>query len=186
MVTVKWRGTTQAARAKSAHSSLLRETILILLLSFLVFVLITRFVGESYQVDGRCMEPRLFTGERVLGEKLTFRTRSPQHGDIIVFRYPPDPRQLYIKRIIAVGGETIEIRAGRVFLNGRPLSESYRMPASQRDLAPHRVIDGRYFVLGDNRAASDDSRYWGDVAGEAIVARAWLRYWPLERWKQAF
>ena len=185
MATVEWHRLPRAVRVCSTPS-LLRETALILLLSGLVFLLITRFLGESYQVDGHCMEPRLYTGERVLGEKLTFVRRAPRRGDIVVFRYPPDPAQLYIKRIVAVGGEVVEMRAGRVFINGKPLPESYLMLPSRGDLPPHRVIDGRYFVLGDNRAASDDSRYWGDVAKEAIVARAGLRYWPLERWKRAF
>ena len=176
----------QTLRAQWGAPYLLRETVLILLLSGLVFLLITRFVGESYQVDGHCMEPRLYTGERILGEKLTFFRRAPRRGDIIVFRYPPDPSQLYIKRIVAVGGEIVEMRDGHVLVNGRALPEPYLTHRSSGDLPPHRVIDGRYFVLGDNRAASDDSRYWGDVAKEAIVARAGLRYWPLERWKQAF
>nr|CAA9240367.1 Signal peptidase I [uncultured Armatimonadetes bacterium] len=179
-----WRDARRCA--KKVYGSLGREALVIGLLSVLVFGVLTRFVGQSFQVDGRCMEPRLYTGERVLGEKMTFRRRPPRRGDVIVFIHPQQPSELYIKRIVALGGQTVAIRSGRVYVDERPLAEPYVVHASNENWGPHRVIDGRYFVLGDNRPDSDDSRVWGDVDGRNVVARACLRYWPPDRWAAPF
>jgi signal peptidase I len=144
-----------------------------------------RFVGQAFRVEGRCMEPRLYTGERILGDKWTLRHRPPRRGEVVIFACPADPSQLYIKRVVALGGEMVTLRRGVVYVNGRPLPEPYLVQPGRGDFGPHRVIDGRYFVLGDNRDASEDSRHWGDVDGNAVVARAWLRYAPPSRWRSA-
>jgi signal peptidase I len=156
------------------------------LLAGLLFLAGTRFVGQGYRVEGQCMEPWLRGGERILGEKWTFRRRAPRRGEVIIFRHPVTPSQLYIKRIVALGGETVEIRRGTVYVNRRPLSEPYRVRMPRGSCPPHRVAPGSYFVLGDNRDASDDSRRWGDVDRRAVVARAWLRYGSLHRWAAPF
>jgi signal peptidase I len=160
----------------------LRQAALLTILTWALFVGSTRWVAQGFTVEGECMEPRLATGERLLGEKLTFHIRAPRRGDVIIFRHPLQPAKLYIKRIIAVGGEMVEIRRGQVYVNGRALTEPYRTTfAPGGDLPPHRVMDGGYFVLGDNRDVSDDSRHWGDVDRSAVVAHAWVRYWPVAR-----
>ncbi len=156
------------------------------LLSSLLFLTGTRLAGQGYRVEGRCMEPWLRTGERVVGEKWTFRRRPPRRGDVIIFRYPAAPSQLYIKRVVALGGETVEIRRGTVYVNQFPLDEPYLRWAPREDCPARRVASGSYFVLGDNRDASNDSRHWGDVGRRAVVAKAWLRYWPLPRWGAPF
>lgn len=144
----------------------------------------TRLGGQAYQIEGRCMEPHLFTGERVLAEKWTFAVlRSPRRGDVVVFERPGGPNgALYIKRIVAVGGETVALRAGRVVVNGRLLAEPYRRRRAGGDWGPHVVAPGSLFLVGDNRDQSDDSRRFGDVPEQAVVARSVLRYWPLSRW----
>ena len=158
-----------------------RETLVVALGAAIAFLLLTQFGIQGYEAEGRCMEPRLYTGERVLGDKLTFRRRPPRRGDVVIFQYPLDPRQLYIKRVVALGGETVEIRDGKVMINGQPLAETYLQRAPHGSFAAHEVVLGSVFMLGDNRDASDDSRHWGDVDQQTIVARAWLRYWPLRR-----
>lgn len=165
----------------SRHRRLAGETLLLAVLAGLLFFVVTRFIGQGYVVEGRCMEPRLYTGERVLGDKWTFEARVPRRGDVVIFRHPTAPSRLYIKRIIALGEETVEIRGGIVYVEGKPLREPYLTPSPVGDFPPHKVIADSYFVLGDNRAHSEDSRLWGDVDRRAVVARAWLRYWPLPR-----
>lgn len=142
-------------------------------------LLLNRLVVQGYRVEGRCMEPRLCSGERFLGDKITFRFREPRRGDVVVFRYPLDPTQLYVKRIIATGGETIGIHDGIVTVNDRVLSEPYLHRPMHGDMATHWVRPGAYFLMGDNRDVSDDSRSWGDLDADAIIARSTIRYWPL-------
>jgi len=165
-----------------------RDAACIALLSCLVFALWTRFVFQSYEVDGRCMEPHLFTSERIVGEKISFLRRPPRRGDLVIFVPPGAPSELFIKRVIAVGGETIALRGGVCYVDGRWLPEPYlpRAAVYGGDFGPHRVAPGALFVLGDNRDASDDSRRFGDVPEAAIVARGALRYWPPTRGLQAF
>ena len=106
----------------------------------------------------------------------------PRAGDIVVFHYPKDPSRDFIKRVVAVPGDIIEIRAGLVFLNDEKLDEPYikASPAYSRE----RMVmpEGQFFVLGDNRANSSDSHVWGPVPIELIVGKAWLTYWPLKSW----
>lgn len=155
-----------------------REAITVSLLTIALVVIGADLFGQGYRVEGQCMEPWLHTGERVLGDKWTFRFRKPRRGDIIIFLYPRDPSRLYIKRVIALSGETVEMRGGQVYVNGSALSEPYLEGRKHGDWGPHRVDSHGFFVLGDNRDRSDDSRYWGDVDRDAVVARAALRYWP--------
>lgn len=144
-------------------------------------------VIESFNIDGSCMEPTLTTGERVMVFKLCYLFGDPERGDVIVFRYPPDPSRDYIKRVIALPGETVAIRNGVVYINGEVLDQSrwpvtpdtYRYPDYPERLVP----EGYYFVLGDNRPMSEDSRVWGFVPRSHVKGRAVLLYWPLWRIK---
>jgi signal peptidase I len=170
-----------AARKPGRALRLAREALLVSVVSLGLLTLSTRLIGQGYRVDGRCMEPRLYTGERVLGDKWTLRRRPPRRGEVIIFVRHRHPRELYIKRVVALGGEQVAMRRGVLTINNRPLAEPYLVRPARGDFGPYRVRKGCYFVLGDNRDVSDDSRRWGDVAPEAIVARAWLRYWPLGR-----
>lgn len=166
----------------SAPAALVRQSIGILFLSWLAWLGCARFVVASYYVEGRCMEPHLQTGARVLGEKWTFRLRPPRRGDVIVFVCPADPGALYIKRVIAVGGETVAGRGGAIYVDGRPLAEPWRVrPAHGGDFAARRVAPHALFVLGDNRDDSTDSRDFGDVPQGAVVARGAWRIGPLAR-----
>lgn len=146
-------------------------------------LLIMTFVARAFTVDGSSMVPTLHDGERLMVDKLTYRFREPQRGEIVVFRYPLNPREHYIKRVVGVPGDVVEVRNGRVYLNGTPLEEPYLEAPTLGYFGPVRVPPGHYFVLGDNRNNSEDSRdpKVGFVPKELIEGRAVWRYWPLAR-----
>lgn len=146
-------------------------------------LLIMTFVARAFTVDGPSMLPTLRHGERLLVDKISYRFIEPQRGDIVVFRYPADPRQHFIKRLIAVPGDTVEVRQGVVYVNGVALEETYTLQPALGRFPPRKVPEGGYFVMGDNRNNSEDSRdpRVGFVPRDHIVGRAVWRYWPLAR-----
>lgn len=146
-------------------------------------LLIMTFVARAFTVDGPSMMPTLHDGEKLMVDKLTYRFRQPQRGEIVVFRYPMNPREHFIKRVIAVPGDWVETRDGRVYLNGTALDEPYLDAPTLHHYGPVQVSPGHYFVMGDNRNNSEDSRdpRVGFVPRELIEGRAVWRYWPLPR-----
>lgn len=152
-------------------------------LAAVLAVVIIAFVAQSFLVQGQSMEPTLHDGERLLVDKLTYRFREPRRGEIVVFRVPSDPSRRFIKRIMGAPGDVLEFRDGRVILNGQVLRESYAVGPTLSGRIRQTVPPGRYFVLGDNRANSEDSRFAdvGFVPRELIVGRAVLVYWPVYR-----
>ena len=180
----------------------LREAIETLALAvFLVLVL--QATVQNYRVEGPSMDPRLANGDRVLVNKAVYteidaarvarfipgldadegqRWRPlglPTYGDVIVFRWPRDPSQNFVKRIIALPGDRIRIQRGTVFVNGVPLEDAYVENPSDETLDELTVPADSYFVLGDNRAESDDSRHWGAVPRDHVIGKVWVAYWPL-------
>ncbi|HHY14569.1 MAG TPA: signal peptidase I [Firmicutes bacterium] len=138
---------------------------------FIVF-----FVAQSYKVDGSSMEKTLWGGERIVVDKLTYRFRQPRRGEIIVLKMP---ESRYIKRIIALGGDTILERSGTIYVNGIPLQESYVEHKTNMNWGPILVPKGHVWVMGDNRPQSDDSRgSVGFLPLRDIVGRAIFRFWP--------
>lgn len=163
---------------------LLREIIETVVLTLLMFLVI-RFAVQNFNVDGTSMEPNLHNTELILVDKWTYMFRSPSRGDVIVFVAPPHPDMDYVKRIIAVPGDRVTIHNTTVIVDGVTLSETYVDPRNQGNLFAYKNITnllvpaGNYFVLGDNRAVSDDSRDWGFVPMQNIIGRAAFVYWPL-------
>lgn len=158
---------------------LLRDLIFALMVAALVVV----FIVQPVKVEGTSMLPRLHDGERIFVNKLIYYgLPKVERGDIVVFWFPDDPSKSYIKRVIGLPGETVEVRSGRIFVNGRELEEPYLDPQlnlARVNLSPTIVKDHYYFVMGDNRDHSSDSRYWGLVPEKYIYGKALLRYWPL-------
>ena len=165
--------------AKSrGHLRELAETVLIaVVLAFLA----RHFLVESFYVFGTSMEPTLADAERLFVNKLSYRFVPPERGDIIVFRYPRNPDRDFIKRVVAVGGEAVEIIDGRVQVNGRPLDVTHATLADNAYYPLAEVPEGMLFVLGDNRRNSEDSRFFGFVPLENVKGEAFLRFWPLHR-----
>jgi signal peptidase I, bacterial type len=139
------------------------------------------FGTRGFLVYGSCMEPGLHTGERVLASKFSYFMTTPHRGDVVIFRYPCDPSKNYVKRVIGLPGDLVEIREGDLFVNGEQMNEPYKLNAAHGDYGPERVKSGNLFVLGDNRDQSNDSRYWGELPMNLVVAKAVMLYWPLNR-----
>ncbi|MCA1630896.1 MAG: signal peptidase I [Acidobacteria bacterium] len=158
---------------------LLRDLVFALLVAALFVV----FVMQPVKVEGTSMLPRLHDGERIFVNKLVYyHLPKLERGDIVVFWYPDDPDKSYIKRVIGLPGELMEIRDGVIYVNGQELKEPYIEPernVTRLNHAPVLIKSHYYFVAGDNRDQSYDSRSWGLVPEKYIYGKALLRYWPL-------
>jgi signal peptidase I len=178
------------------------------LIAAVIFALFARtFLFQAFAVPSSSMEKNVLTGDRLLVNKFLFapQSRGPlgrilperpvRRGDVVIFRFPEDPRRDFIKRVVALPGESLEIRDKRVFVDGRPLEEPYAFHADdsvwpddpsiaenrrRRDqLPPTRIPAGAYFVMGDNRDDSNDSRFWGPVPAGNVKGRALFVYWSV-------
>jgi signal peptidase I len=152
-----------------------------LVIAFLLAQLVMVSVAQAYMVDQHSMEPTLLPHDRVLVNKFLYRLGEPQRGDVIVLRNPRDPGRNYIKRIVAVPNDRVEIHGGQLRVNGTPVEEIYVNGTPTGDYGPEAVPEGSYFVLGDNRNNSEDSRAFGFVRRDLIVGRAIVIYWPPQR-----
>jgi signal peptidase I len=146
------------------------------------FFLIT-FVAQAFRVQGTSMLPLLEDGERIIVNKFVYRFHAIERGDVVVFWYPRDPAVSFIKRVIGLPGDTVEIRTGQLYVNGQLVREEYLAPRFRDDdsMPPTKVEKGYYFVLGDHRNSSNDSRSWGEVPEKYIYGRAVYRFWPLSK-----
>ena len=149
----------------------------------LIALAIDNFVIVNAQIPSGSMENTIMTGDRVIGNRFAYSFSDPQRFDIIIFRYPDDERQLFIKRIIGLPGETVEIRDGKIYLNGsdEPLEDVQTKETMVGSFGPYTVPENSYFVMGDNRNNSSDSRtdMVGNIKRENIIGKAWLRIWPV-------
>ena len=164
------------------HMRLIRELIETIAFTLLVFLLI-RFAAQSFRVDGESMQPGLQTDEFVIVDKVTYLFHAPERGDIIVFHYPLDTSRDFIKRVIGVPGDRVSTTSTGVIVDGQTLHEPYiRVPfnfeSNTWKLGPHQ-----FFVMGDNRDNSLDSRSWGLLDKSYIVGKVEAVYWPVANWE---
>lgn len=145
------------------------------------------FIAQPHKVSGSSMFPTLHTGDYIITNKIDYRFNEPEKSQIIVFKNPREESQDFIKRIMAVPGDTIKVQDGHIYLNGKVLDEPYLDPSVVtlpgsflREGEEILVPVGRYIVIGDNRMASSDSREWGFITKEEIIGKAFLRYWPIK------
>jgi signal peptidase I len=153
------------------------------LFAFATAIFIVIFVIQPVKVEGTSMLPRLVDQERIFVNRFIYRFADIERGDIVVFWYPRDRTKSFIKRVLAVPGDEVEIRYGSVYVNGRRVKEPYLRP-EYRDHDSFRrqlVPADHYFVLGDHRNSSNDSRNWGFVSRDLIYGKAVFRYWPMSR-----
>ena len=186
--------------------ALIRELIETAILALLIFLGL-QFSIQNYRVEGSSMVSTLEEDQHVLVNKLVYLRFDPQdlaallpfvdidreelmypfhrshRGEVIVFHFPLDTSRDFVKRVIGTPGETVEIREGQVLIDGVPLQEPYITRRDNRSMAAIEVPADSYFVLGDNRPGSNDSRDWGPVRFDLIIGRAWLSYWPLDRFQ---
>lgn len=169
---------------KAKIRELLDYVIIFLMVVILVWLMDT-FLIVNAQIPSESMENTIMTGDRVIGNRLAYKTGIPKRYDIIIFKYPDDESVLYIKRIIGLPGETVTILGGKVYINGseEPLDDSFTPETPLGDFGPYTVPGDSYFVLGDNRNYSFDSRYWENtfVKEDQILGKAAFCYFPFNR-----
>jgi signal peptidase I len=156
----------------------LAEVVVIVLAAFALALLIQQYVVKPFYIPSPSMVPTLVEGDRVLVNRFVYRYAEPERGDIVVFHPPFATGEDYIKRVVAVGGDTIEVRDGGLYVNGALQDEPYLPEQMNGGLRAEQVPVGHVFVMGDNRNMSGDSRVFGPVSQDALVGRAFLIYWP--------
>lgn len=178
-------GAAEDKAAKSTAREILGMLVYIAFVLLLTF-LVVRYVGQRTQVDGHSMEATLYDGDQLIVDKISYRFKDPQRFDIIVFPFQYKENTYYIKRIIGLPGETVQILDGDIYINGEILEEDYgkeTMVMSGRAVNEIQLGDDEYFVLGDNRNHSEDSRFEevGNIKRSDIIGRAFIRIWPFSR-----
>lgn len=164
---------------------LFREYIEAILVALIAALLIRTFVAQAFRIPSGSMIPTLLVGDQLLVDKVAYRFRPPARGDIVVFKYPGDESRDFIKRIIGLPGDIVEVRARAVYINGAPLNERYAFHdvldhmhiIPRDDFGPVTVPPDKYFVMGDNRENSQDSRFWGFLERDKVIGRAFILYW---------
>lgn len=187
------------ARPRSLPGALW-ELVQTLLLAFVIFLLI-RNVIQNYRIDGISMEPNFHNGQFLIVNRFAYCPGlhldisplnihwqkvwcvwQPKRGDVIVFEYPLDLSRDFIKRVIGLPGETVEIRSGQVYINGRVMPEPFGPNPAARDFGPVKVGPDEVFVMGDNRPNSSDSHTWGPLPLDLVIGKVVLSYWPPSAW----
>ena len=188
-------------RARASASRLFVEYAVILAVALGVAFLSQAFIVKPYRIPSPSMVPTLDPGDRVLVARFLYHLTSPARGDIVVFKYPLDTRVVFIKRLIGLPGDTLSLRNGQVYVNGVRRNEPYVLKVNGRTAPtnpwppiagstlsepwslnrPYTVPAGSYFMMGDNRLDSDDSRSWGPVPARDLIGKAFLVYWPISR-----
>jgi signal peptidase I len=174
---------TERDRPTSRGKAVLREGLETVVLSVLLAFGIRTFVAEARYIPSGSMLPTLEVNDRLIIDKVSYDFTDPHRGDIVIFR-PPDSLHtddVFIKRVIGLPGDTIEVKHGNVLVNGEPQQESYIAAKPDYQYGPVTVPDDAYLVLGDNRNNSFDSHYWGFVPQDHVIGRAVFRFWPIDR-----
>jgi signal peptidase I len=179
----RWPVTVDIGRTRKLKFVVLAAGIVVgsLTVSTVVASVVTVSLFQVARVEGQAMAPTINNQERLVVNKRVYLAGDPAIGDIVMLRYPRDPRKTFVKRVIAVGGDTVRIVDGVVFRNGVKLDEPYvaAVYRSHDDLGPEVVPQDTYFVMGDHRNNSSDSRHWGVVPREYMLGRVAVRWWPL-------
>ncbi len=159
----------------------LRELLETILLTLVIFFMI-RFAIENFRIEGYSMEPNFHNDQFLLVNKLAYKIGHPEPGDVIIVHFPLNETKNYIKRVIGLPGDKVQVRGGKVYVNDVLVPEKYPIEHADYDFGPVTVQSGEYFVLGDNRPESSDSHFWGTVPARDIIGKAWVSYWPPELW----
>lgn len=166
------------------------ELVQVVAISLAIIIPVRYFLIQPFYVKGASMEPNFFDHEYLIIDEISYRFSKPERGDILVFHYPNEPKNYFIKRLVGLPGETVEVANGQVkiyndeYPNGIVLDESKYLNDSYTAQTRRDTLKGdEYFVLGDNRASSLDSRFFGPIEKDEVVGRVWVRGWPLDRWK---
>lgn len=179
--------TPAAEPQKEKKESLVREILRFAFFALIIVLPVRMFIAQPFIVSGASMETTFSTREYLIVDQLTYHFEEPMRGDVIIFRYPKDPSKFFIKRIIGLPGDTVQIEGSEVTIintdhpEGMLLDETYVRTMRPGATVTETLGDGEYFVMGDNRDASSDSRAWGVLQRDHIVGRAFLRLFPLTK-----
>ena len=173
-------------RNKAENPSLAREVfewIVVVVISAALAFALDKFIIVNAKIPSASMEPTIMTGDRLIGNRLAYINEDPERGDVVIFLFPDNENEYFIKRVIGLPGETVNIRSGKVYItdSSEPLDESaYIVTEPLGDFGPYTVPEGAYFMMGDNRNNSMDSRFWNQhyVYKDKILGKAWVRYFP--------
>jgi len=172
---------------KKKDKGIVREYIESIIIAVILALIVREFIVQAFKIPTGSMKPTLNEDNRIFVNKYIYRFKDPERGDIVVFKYPEDIKKDFIKRLIAVGGETVEIKDGNILINGKVIEE----PKSISSIFYYNrgeyggmgqkitVPKDSFYMLGDNSGSSRDSRYWGFVPRKYIIGKAFFRYWPL-------
>lgn len=170
----------EEADSQGGWSALLREVLQVIVPALVLAFVVHLFLAQATVVYGQSMEPNLRQHQRLIVDKISFRLHPPQRNDIVVLDLP-EMDELLVKRVVGLPGEQVEVRGGVVYVNNVPLPELFPHDVTAYDMPPITLGPLNYFVLGDNRSNSNDSRSFGPVHREDILGRVWLRYWPVDQ-----
>ena len=178
-------------RAANPTKYAILDWVYVVVIALAAALFINFFVIVNSTVPTGSMETTIMTGSRMIGLRLTYIFEDPKRGDIIVFKYPDNPKQTYVKRIIGLPGETVEVKDGITYIDGEAIDEPYinenywlgSMTGDRYNSGPFEVPENSYFVMGDNRGNSNDGRFWQNhyVSRKAIIGKALFCYWPINR-----
>ncbi|HRH25575.1 MAG TPA: signal peptidase I [Parcubacteria group bacterium] len=164
-----------------------KELVKLVLVAVVIVVPFRLFIAQPFIVDGASMDPTFRNSQYLIVDELTYHFNTPERGSVLIFKYPKDPKKFFIKRVIGLPGEEVRIINGEVTIvntenpNGLKLVEPY-VVYKKEDSHSVKLGEGEYFVMGDNRAGSSDSRFWGPVPEKNVVGRPIFRVWPLSLW----
>jgi len=170
---------------KKKHLEWIKETVETVVIALVIAFLVRTFIVQTFWIPSGSMEPTLQVGDRIMAYKLFYGIDKVKRGDIVIFKFPLDPKKDFVKRAIGLPGDVVEIRDKKVYINGKKLIEPYVIHSDRWNVGfprdeygPVKVPPDSLFVLGDNRDSSEDSRYWGYVPKENIIGEVFLIYWP--------
>lgn len=184
MTDTRYEEENMSRRSKNKKKkSSLREMVEVIVTALVLAFLIKTFVVGNFWIPSESMVPTIEVNDKVIVTNFSYWFEGPERGDVIVFRYPLDTKKDYIKRCIGLPGETIEFRDSKLYVDGQMVEEPY-LPEGLvfEDYGPIEVPEGQYFMCGDNRNHSSDSRVWGFVEKRFIIGKAQVIYWPFDRW----
>jgi signal peptidase I len=167
-------------------NNFLYEVLKFSIITLLIVLPFRMYIAKPFIVNGASMSPTFETGDYLIVDEITYKINEPERGEVVVFKYPLDPSRFFIKRIVGLPNETIEIKNGAVFIknknnpDGFQLEEEYILNKSYKNTV-YSLSDGQYFVMGDNRSNSSDSRTWGSLDKNFIIGRAFIRLLPLNQ-----
>ncbi|MCL2766396.1 MAG: signal peptidase I [Peptococcaceae bacterium] len=159
-----------------------REILEVVVVAVVLAVILRVFIITPFYIPSESMLPTLEINDRILVSRVNYYFSEPKRGDVVVFVYPRDPNTVFVKRCVAVGGETVEGKNSVLYINGEAVAEDY-LPDGERfgNFGPTQVPEGNYFMLGDNRNNSDDSRSWGFVSNDLLIGKAVVKIFPFDR-----